>query len=226
MSKIIKQKERGSLIVMSGPSGCGKGTVIQEFLKKHKDAWLSISCTSRDPRPGDVPDETYYFISRDEFLEKIDKEEFLEYAEYNGNYYGTPKAHIEEKLAKGIDVILEIEVQGALKVKEAVPEAICIFIMPPSMKELKKRLVGRGTESKEKILGRFKAAYQEINKVTSYNYVVTNDDIKNAVEKMSAILLSEKCRVDRIEEVYLANEEEEIHELLMDEAFVNEDIKI
>ena len=189
MSKIIKQKERGSLIVMSGPSGCGKGTVIQEFLKKHKDAWLSISCTSRDPRPGDVPNETYYFITRDEFEEKVKNDDFLEYAEYNGNYYG-------------------------------------IFIMPPSMKELKKRLVGRGTETKEKVLGRFKAAYQEINQVTSYNYVVTNDDIKNAVEKMSAILISEKCRVDRIEQVYLANEEEEIHELLMDEAFINEDIKI
>lgn len=226
MSKIIKQRERGSLIVVSGPSGCGKGTVIQEFLKNHKDAWLSISCTSRDPRPGDVPNESYYFISREEFEEKIEKGEFLEYAEYNKNYYGTPKEHIEERLAKGIDVILEIEVQGALKVKELVPEAICIFIMPPSMKELKKRLVGRGTESKEKVLGRFKTAYQEINNVTRYNYVVTNDDVSNAVAKMSAILLSEKCRVDRIEEVYLNNEEEEIHELLMDETFINEDIKI
>lgn len=226
MSKIIKQKERGSLIVVSGPSGCGKGTVIQEFLKSHKDAWLSVSCTSRDPRPGDVPNESYYFITREEFEEKIEKGEFLEYAEYNKNYYGTPKEHIEERLAKGIDVILEIEVQGALKVKELVPEAICIFIMPPSMKELKKRLVGRGTESKEKVLGRFKTAYQEINNVTRYNYVVTNDDVENAVAKMSAILLSEKCRVDRIEEVYLNNEEEEIHELLMDETFINEDIKI
>lgn len=226
MSKIIKQKERGSLIVVSGPSGCGKGTVIQEFLKNHKDAWLSISCTSRDPRPGDVPNESYFFISREEFEEKIKNDEFLEYAEYNNNYYGTPKEHIEERLAKGIDVILEIEVQGALKVKELVPEAICIFIMPPSMKELKKRLVGRGTESKEKVLGRFKTAYQEINNVTRYNYVVTNDDVENAVAKMSAILLSEKCRVDRIEEVYLNNEEEEIHELLMDETFINEDIKI
>ncbi len=226
MSKIIKQKERGSLIVVSGPSGCGKGTVIQEFLKNNKDAWLSISCTSRAPRPGDVPNETYFFISRDEFEEKISKNEFLEYAEYNGNYYGTPKEHIEEKLTKGIDVILEIEVQGALKVKELVPEAICIFIMPPSMKELKKRLVGRGTESKEKVLNRFKTAYQEINNVTNYNYVVTNDTVENAVNKIAAILLSETCRVDRIEEVYLNNEEEEIHELLMDETFVNEDIKI
>lgn len=226
MSKIIKQKERGSLIIVSGPSGSGKGTVIQEFLKNNKDAWLSISCTSRDPRLGDVPNESYYFLTRDEFEEKIKNGEFLEYAEYNGNYYGTPKEHIEEKLIKGIDVILEIEVQGALTVKELVPEAICIFIMPPSMKELKKRLIGRGTESKEKVLGRFKTAYQEINNVTRYNYVVTNDEVEKAANKIAAILLSEKCRVDRIEEVYLNNEEEEIHELLMDEIFINEDIKI
>ena len=226
MSKILKHKERGSLIVVSGPSGCGKGTVIQEFLKKHKDAWLSISCTSRKPRPGDEEGVNYYFLTKEEFEQKIDEGGFLEFALYNGNFYGTPKEHIEEKLCNGIDVILEIEVQGALKVKEIVPEAICIFIMPPTMKELKKRLVGRKTESKDKVLERFKRAYQEINELALYNYVVTNDEIKNAVEKMSAILISEKCRVDRIEEVYLANEEEEIHELLMDETFINEDIKI
>jgi len=227
MSKILKQKERGSLIVISGPSGSGKGTVIQEFFKHNKNAWLSISCTSRAMRPGDVKDESYYFLTKDEFEEKIKNNEFLEYAEYNGNYYGTPKEHIEEKLTNGIDVILEIEVQGALKVKELVPDAICIFIMPPSMSELKKRLVGRGTESKEKVLGRFKTAYQEINEVTRYNYVVTNDTVEMAASKIAAIILSEKCRVDRIEEVYLNNEEEEIHELLMDDKiFVNEDIKI
>lgn len=226
MSNILKQKERGSLIIISGPSGSGKGTVIQEFLKDNKNAWLSISCTSRAMRPGDVANESYYFLTKEEFEKKIDNDEFLEYALYNGNYYGTPKEHIEEKLTKGIDVILEIEVQGALKVKELVPEAICIFIMPPSMKELKKRLVGRGTESKDKVLGRFKIAYKEINEVTRYNYVVTNDEVEMAVKKIEAILLSEKCRVDRIEEVYLNNEEEEIHELLMDENFINEDIKI
>lgn len=226
-NNILKHKERGSLIVVSGPSGSGKGTVIQEFLKHNDKAWLSISCTSRNPRPGDVPNESYFFISREEFEERIELGEFLEYAEYNGNYYGTPKEHIEEKLKKGIDVILEIEVQGALKVKESVPEAICIFIMPPTMKELKKRLVGRGTESKDKVLERFKTAYKEINQIANYNYVVTNDTIEQASQKISAILLSEKCRVDRIEQVYLANEEEEIHELLIDDiAFVNEDIKI
>lgn len=226
MSSILKQKERGSLIVISGPSGSGKGTVISEFMEGNSNAWLSISCTSRAIREGDVPDQTYYFLTKEEFERKINDGELLEYAIYNGNYYGTPKEHIEEKLCKGIDVILEIEVQGALKVKELIPEAICIFIMPPSMKELKKRLVGRGTENKEKVLDRFKTAYKEINKVTDYNYVVTNDEVKNAVEKIRAILLSEKCRVDRIEQVFLNNEEEEIHELLMDnKIFVNEDLK-
>ncbi len=226
MSNIIKQRERGSLVVISGPSGAGKDTVVAKYLEKKKKTWLSISCTSRDMRPGDEEGKTYFFVTREEFEEKIKNDEFLEYALYNGNYYGTPKKHIEEKLQKGIDVILVIEVQGALKVKELVPEAICIFIMPPSMKELRDRLVGRKTESKKKILERFTAAYQEINEVTKYNYVVTNDKVKNAVEKINAILLSEKCRVDRIEDVYLDNSEEAIHELLMGEDFVNEEIKI
>lgn len=225
---IIKQKERGSLVIISGPSGAGKGTVIQEYLKNNDNVFLSISCTTRAMRPGDVENVTYYFKSKEEFEKMIENDEFLEYAQvFNGSYYGTPRADIEDKLKNGIDVILEIDVQGALNVKDKVPESICIFIMPPSMKELKRRLVGRGTEDKEKVLSRFKTAYQEINNVTSYNYVVINDDVNKAAEKIHAILLSEKCRVDRIEQVYLGNEEEEIHELLMDDKiFVNEDIKI
>ena len=148
MSNIIKQKERGSLVVISGPSGAGKDTVVEKYLRKKKtNAWLSISCTSRDMRPGDKEGRDYYFISKEEFERKIEAGDFLEYALYNGNYYGTPKEHIEEHLQSGEDVILVIEVQGALKVKEIVPEAICIFIMPPSMKELRKRLVGRKTET-------------------------------------------------------------------------------
>ena len=227
MSNIIKQKERGSLIVISGPSGAGKDTVVAKYLRKrNSNAWLSISCTSRAMRPGDKEGKSYYFLTKEEFEAKIENGDFLEYALYNGNYYGTPREHIEEHLQNGEDVFLVIEVQGALKVKELVPEAICIFIMPPSMKELRKRLVGRKTESKEKVLNRFKTAYQEINEVANYNYVVTNDEVDNAVNKIKAILVSEKCRVDRIEQVFLGNEEEEIHELLMDESFVNEDIKI
>ncbi len=177
-------------------------------------------------RPGDEEGKTYFFLSKEEFEEKIKNDEFLEYAIYNDNYYGTPKKHIEDKLKKGIDVFLVIEVQGALKIKELVPESICIFIMPPSMKELRNRLVRRKTETKEKIIKRFTSAYQEINEVTKYNYVVTNDKISKAAKKIEAILISEKCRVDRIEDVYLDNSEETIHELLMGEDFDNEDIKI
>ena len=228
MSKIIKQVERGSLIIISGPSGSGKGTIIKEYLKTNRDhSWLSVSCTSRPIRPGDEEGVNYYFVTKKEFERLIKKGEFLEYAEYNGNYYGTPKEYIESRLSSGIDVLLEIEVQGALKVKELVPEAIFIFIMPPSMKELRERLVGRGTEDIDTILGRFKRAYKEINEVTKYNYVITNDKIEEAVLKMQSIIISEKCRVDRIEEVYLGNEEEEIHELLRDDKhFVNKDIEI
>ena len=226
MSKLLKQNERGSLIVISGPSGSGKDTVVSKYLEGNHNAWLSVSCTSRPMRPGDVEGVNYYFISKEEFEVKIKNNEFLEYAEYNDNYYGTPKKGIEDKLKNGIDVILVIEVQGALKIKNAFPESICIFIMPPSMEELRNRLVGRKTESKEKIINRFKTAYQEINEYTKYNYVVTNDIVENAVNKIDAILTSEKLRVDRIEELYLDNSEEAIHELLMGIDFVNEDIKI
>lgn len=227
MSKLIKQKSKGSLIIVSGPSGSGKSTIDAKLLERNKNIWLSVSCTTREKRPGEVDGKHYYFIDRGKFESKISNKDFLEYAEYSGNYYGTPKEHIEEKLNAGIDVLLEIEVQGAIKVKEIVPEAIFIFIMPPSMKELKSRLESRGTESKEKILARFKEAYKEINQVTNYNYVVTNDDIDSAVLKIESILISEKCRVDRIEEIYLDNSEEAMHELLIDDKeFVNEDIKL
>ena len=226
MNDIVKRNERGALIIISGPSGCGKGTLISEYLKRHDNAWLSISCTSRAVRPGDVENETYYFISEEEFKEKIDNDEFLEYNYYNGNYYGTPKEHIEEHLKNGKDVILEIDVNGAMNVKKLLPESVCIFILPPTMKELKRRLIGRKSESKEKILDRFRTAYKEINRLTDYNYVVTNDDLEDAVNKIGAIALALKCDIDRIEEVYLNNEEEEIHELLMEQEFINEDIKI
>ena len=224
MSNIIKSKSRGNLIVVSGPSGAGKGTIISHLMKDYDNMCLSVSMTSRAIRSNDIPGETYFFVSKEEFVERIKRNEFLEYAIYNDNYYGTPRDKINEKLNEGIDVILEIEIQGALKVKELVPDAIFIFILPPSMKELKRRLITRGTDSMEKILSRFKTAYKEINEVTKYNYVVINDEVENAVLKVKSILYAERCRVDRIEEVFLNNMEEEVHELLVEKE-LNNDVK-
>ena len=226
VDSIIRTKGKGNLIVISAPSGAGKGTVIDGVMKINNNLWLSVSMTSRKMRSNDIPGETYFFVSKEEFEERIKEGVFLEYAIYNGNYYGTPKDKIQEKLDQGIDVILEIEIQGALKVKELVPDAIFIFILPPSLKELRRRLVNRGTDSKEKVLERFKTAYKEINEVTKYNYVVINDEVEKAVSKVNAILLSERCRVDRIEDVYLDNMEEEIHELLVDKDLDNDPIEI
>lgn len=214
---IIKKRERGSLIVISGPSGVGKDTVVNEYVKSHENSWISVSTTSRPMRPGDVEGETYNFVSNEEFKRLIEEGYFLEYADYVDKYYGTPKKYINEKLEKGIDVFLVIEIQGAMKVKELVPDALFIFILPPNLTTLRKRLKSRGTESKEKIIERFKTAYKEMNEVTKYNYVVINDDLNESVKKMEAILISEKLRCDRIEEVYLNNEEEYMHEMLLED---------
>ena len=214
---MIRQKKHGQLIVVSGPSGAGKDTIVSKVLEHDKNVWLSVSATSRKPRKGEEEGVNYYFLEREDFEKKIEENYFLEYAEYAENYYGTPKEKIIEKLDKGFDVILVIEIQGARKIKELVPEALFIFIMPPSEKELLKRLSGRKTEDKEKIIERFNIAYKEMNEVTKYNYVVVNDELDEAVSKVEAIIKAEKCRVDRIEEVLVANKEEIIHEFLMDE---------
>lgn len=211
-----KLKTRGQLIVISAPSGSGKDTIAKEVLKTNKNAWISISCTSRSPRSGEVDGKDYYFLTKEEFLQKIDEGKFLEYAEYAGNYYGTPKDVIDEKLDAGIDVILVIEIQGALKIKEKLSDTIFIFILPPSMRELKRRLDNRNTETKEAMFKRFQTAYQEINTVNKYNYVVINDIVEEAAKKVNAIILSEKSRVDRIEETFLNSLEEEIHEILVE----------
>ena len=218
---MIKQKKQGQLIVVSGPSGAGKDTIINEVVKQNKNTWISISATSRLPRDGEKEGINYFFLTKDDFEKKINENYFLEYAEYAGNYYGTPREKIKEKLDKGIDVILVIEIQGAKKIKELVPEALFIFIMPPSEKDLLSRLKNRKTEDKEKIVQRFNIAYKEINEVTKYNYVVVNDIIKDAVEKVESIIKAEKCRVDRIEEMLVANKEELIHEFLIEEKFDN-----
>ena len=212
---------------MSGPSGAGKGTICSRLLEDMKDTKLSISMTSRDPREKEENGVDYYFISKEEFEERISNDEFLEYAiVHNNQYYGTPKAKIEEDLSNGKNVILEIDIQGALKIKEKVSEALFIFIMPPSMEELKERLIKRNTESKNKILERFKTAYNEINEYAKYNYVVVNDKVDKAVEKVKSIIIAEKCRVDRIEEIYLNTKEEFIHEGLIDEEFENKDLEL
>lgn len=221
---MIKQKKTGQVIVISAPSGSGKGSVISGLLEKNNDMWLSVSTTSRKIRDNDIPGVTYNFVSKEEFEEKINEDYFLEYTNYVGNYYGTPKGPIKEKIDQGIDVILEIEIEGASNIKKLIPEAIFIFIMPPSLKTLVKRLKKRGTDSKDKIIERFHTAYKEINEVSKYNYVVINDNLEDAINKVDSIIKAEKCRVDRIEEVYLDTKEEEIHELLMDEEFDNESL--
>lgn len=222
---MIRHKNTGQLIVISAPSGSGKGTIINCLLENdNTNRWLSVSTTSRMPRPIDIPGVTYDFVTEEEFEKLIKDDHFIEYTKYSGNYYGTPKEAIKKKLDQGIDVILEIEIEGAANIKKLIPEALFIFIMPPSLKTMVKRLQNRKTESKDKIIERFRQAYKEINQVTQYNYVVVNDDLDEAVNKVEAIIKAEKCRVDRIEEVYLDTKEEEIHELLMDEDFENDSL--
>ena len=215
---MVRQKVKGDLIVISGPSGSGKGTIISELLNSNDNIFLSVSATTREPRDGEIDGVNYYFISKEEFEKSIENGCFLEFAKvHHGNYYGTLKDKVINKLDKGIDVILEIDIEGALQIHETMKEAIFIFIMPPSMRELKRRLINRKTESKEQIVDRFKKAYQEINEVSKYNYVVINDEVNLAVEKVKSIIKAEKCRVDRIEDFDTFTKEEMIHELLTED---------
>lgn len=212
---MIRRKEKGDLIVISGPSGSGKGSIIKELLKNNSNLYLSVSMTSRPMRNYETNGIEYHFVAKEEFEQKIKDDELLEYTLYNDNYYGTPKSEITDNIKKGKNVILEIEIEGALNVKKLVPEAIFIFILPPSMKELLNRLKGRGTEDNDKIIRRFKTAYREINEISKYNYVVVNDTLEEASANIEAIIKSEKLRVDRIEDIEIGNEEELIHEFLL-----------
>jgi guanylate kinase len=209
-------KSRGLLIVISGPSGAGKGTICKSFLDRNKNVMLSVSATTRSPRNGEVEGVNYYFMSKEDFKVKIEDDDFLEYAEVYDNYYGTPKSNVEEVLESGKDVILEIDIQGALKVKENTQEGVFVFILPPSMEELKQRIINRGSETKESLMKRFKSAYKEINFVSKYNYAVVNDEVELAVQKLEAIIAAEKCRVDRIKDNILDSKEGIIHEQLYD----------
>ncbi|MEY8701412.1 guanylate kinase [Streptococcus ferus] len=191
--------ERGLLIVFSGPSGVGKGTVRQEIFStpNHKFEY-SVSMTTRPQRPGEVDGVDYFFRTREEFEDLIKKGQMLEYAEYVGNYYGTPLSYVNETLDKGIDVFLEIEVQGALQVKKKVPDGVFIFLTPPDLEELQDRLVGRGTDSQEVIAQRIERAKEEIALMREYDYAVVNDQVPLAAERVKRIIETEHFRVERV----------------------------
>lgn len=180
---------KGALFIISGPSGTGKGTVCKELINRG-DVFLSVSATTRDKRVGEIDGETYHFTNTAEFEKMIVAGEMLEWAKYNGNYYGTPKAAVEKTLAEGRNVILEIEPQGALSVKEKMPEAVLIFIVPPSVEVLKGRLVDRGRESDEEIAERLAASVWEMEQAEKYNYIVENDVLSDCVDEISAIMAS------------------------------------
>ncbi|MCU6708959.1 guanylate kinase [Paenibacillus sp. J5C_2022] len=187
----------GLLIVLSGPAGVGKGTVCTALRGRMPELVYSVSATTRQPRQGEVDGVNYFFKTRAQFQEMIAQDALLEYAEYVGNYYGTPRDFVKETLASGKDVILEIEVQGALKVKEKFPEAIFVFLLPPSLEELKQRITGRGTETMETINTRMNVAVEEMSLLQHYDYAVMNDEIDAACDRIRSIIIAEHCRRER-----------------------------
>ena len=199
----MNKTKEGLLIVLSGPSGSGKGTIIKSLLEQRRDTVLSISMTTRDPRFGEREGVHYFFRTREEFEQTIANDGFLEYAEYNGNYYGTPIAPIQRWLYEGKNVILEIEVQGAEKVMDKRQDLVSIFLAVPSMEELERRLRGRGTETDEVIERRLAAAKQELTRVPRYQYVVLNDEVEQAVARINTIIDAENLRYSRIDETVL-----------------------
>ena len=223
---MIKTKKQGLLIVLSGPSGSGKNTVCDMAKEVMPNIWESVSMTSRKPRKGEVDGKDYYFVSEEEFEKNIEEGKMLEHAKFAGNYYGTPRESVQKQLDAGKDVLLVIEIQGALQIKEKIPQALFVFLLPPSMKELKRRLRMRKTETEEKLMERFETAYKEINELPKYNYVIVNDKADEAARKLEAIINAEKCRVDRIEEVFLDTDEERLHEELVDKDLVNEPLDL
>ena len=187
--------KRGRLLVISGPAGTGKGTVVKALLAENENMHLSVSATTRSPRPGETDGVEYFFKTREEFEEMINEGAFIEYTSYNGNYYGTPKAAVLNKLTEGKDVILEIEVEGAGNAKRAIPEAILVFLAPPSKTILRERLTNRGTETADVIEKRMKIAERELRLAQNYNYIVVNDTVEEAVHEIEAIMVAEGLKV-------------------------------
>ncbi len=194
---LILMKDKGLLVVVSGPSGAGKGTVCAEYMKSFKDCSLSVSATTRSPRPGEIDGINYFFLSEEEFKNKIDSHGFLEHAVFCGNYYGTPKDAVMKMIESGNDVILEIEVQGAMQVRSHYPEAVLVFVTPPSLSVLSERLLKRGTETDEVIKTRLERATEEFKLVDKYNYILVNDTVENATKNLRSIIAAEKCRIER-----------------------------
>ena len=201
-------KQQGILAVVSGFSGAGKGTLMKALLEKYDNYALSISATTRKPREGEVHGREYFFLSVEEFEELIEKDQLIEHARYVSNYYGTPRSYVEEKMAEGKDVILEIEIQGALKVKEKFPETLLIFVVPPSAQELKKRLIGRGTETMEVIEQRLKRATEEAEAMDSYDYILVNDDLNKAVEDLHNLIQAQHMQAGNNAELIKTMKEE------------------
>lgn len=188
-------KNRGLLLVVSGPSGVGKGTICKELFKTSKNLNLSISVTTRAPREGEVHGQNYFFISKEAFEKMIENDELLEYAQVYDNYYGTPKDFVMDQINGGKDILLEIDIQGALQVKNRCSEGVFVFIVPPSMEELRNRIVGRGTETLEAINKRFSSAYNEIDLMSNYDYYIINDTVENATAKLKGIIEAERYRI-------------------------------
>ena len=198
----MNQNRKGLLLVVSGPAGVGKGTINISLISRNSDIRMSVSATTRPPRPGEIDGVHYFFKTEEEFQKMIESGAFLEYMRvFNTHYYGTPKSFVEQELAEGRSVILEIDVQGAMRVKAAYPDAVLIFIAPPSMSELKSRLIHRGTESSEAIDRRFETAYQEMKYIDRYDYVVVNDILDLAIARTEDIIVAERCRVSRNSEL-------------------------
>lgn len=191
------KNDKGLLIVISGPSGVGKGTVCDHIVNSTDNIFLSVSATTRAPRPGEIEGKNYYFISKGNFEKMIEDDQLFEWANFCGNYYGTPKAPVEEMINKGKNVILEIELQGAMKVREKHPEGVYIFVFPPSFEELTKRLSGRGTESEDIIQKRLEKAKYELSMCDKYNYFVINDKVGKTAEEIKAIITAERAKKER-----------------------------